>query len=315
MFHGRCAGGAKQSKWKATASSFFVVFFGKRSAALPDDGPSQQQSRPAAPFGASQASSAAEHDIGWHEEGMGDGWDPEQLEDMPFDPEENLSEEPVAPQQRATTDEQCPVAAPLEFELPLLPLPVQLPLQSVPDPSRSGTVLRRVEARSPMPAAGDEDLISTMLAQAQQDGSTNRREAGCAPPTPAFASHFSDPSAALALAALVLASASVVWRAARGQAQQQAGSAEVICAGGAEGEQICWTRVRPCPPHLRRTFPACLFHNPLHGCLCLCCPLPSEDLRASPPQARPRQGGAAAACERQNTEESGGVCKKNKCTS
>ena len=163
-----------------------------------------------------------------------------------------------------------------------LPLPVQLPLQSVPDPSRSGTVLRRVEARSPMPAAGDEDLISTMLAQAQQDGSTNRREAGCAPPTPAFASHFSDPSAALALAALVLASASVVWRAARGQAQQQAGSAEVICAGGAEGEQICWTRVRPCPPHLRRTFPACLLHNAVPCSMAICASAASLHLRCIP---------------------------------
>ena len=84
------------------ASSFFVGFFGKRSGALPDDGPSQKQSRPA-PFGASQASSAAEHDIGWHEERMSDGWDFEQLEDLPFDPEENLTEEPAAPQQRATT--------------------------------------------------------------------------------------------------------------------------------------------------------------------------------------------------------------------
>ena len=34
----------------------------------------------------------------------------------------------------------------------------------------------------------------------------------------------------------------------------------------------------------------------------LCCPLPSEDVRASPPQARPRQGGAAAACERQKSQ-------------
>ena len=65
---------------------------------------------------------------------MSDGWDFEQLEDLPFDPEENLTEEPAAPQQRATTDEQCRVAAPVEFELPLLPLalPVQLPLESVP---------------------------------------------------------------------------------------------------------------------------------------------------------------------------------------
>ena len=101
MFHGRRAGGPKQSKWKDSARALFVGFFGKRSGSLLGDGPSEKP------------------------------------------------------------DEQCPAAAPVEFELPLLPLPVQLPLESVPDPSGSGTILRRVEARSPVPAAGDEDLILT----------------------------------------------------------------------------------------------------------------------------------------------------------